>query len=567
MFLIKLAAGLALIVFGVRFLRKGLDRLFGGQLIVWLEKTTRNRVQAMGAGTVIGMLAPSSTGLSLLTAQILGNGKTSTEMMLAVLMGANVGMTILANVAALQVANYAGILLLLGVIGFQFTTPERLRGIGQCLLSLGFIFVAMDFLQEGAHNFSSSHDVGIIFGVLDNHPLMLCLAAAALAVLLQSSTATVGLGIGLAAGGVLPNSLFLTWIIGTNLGLGLTALLVSRANLEGRRLGFAHLLAKILISLLILVVVPPSFMATLSLPVPQQLALLHTAFNVLVALVSLPLLHWLLHVVRATLAPNPAYAETAPKTFLNPAALETPPLALAHATREALRMTDAVKVMMHNLWAAHIQKNPGQVKDIRSQDDTVDDINQQLMLYLSQIGEMNNFDRKWHFILLSYASELEAIGDIIEKNLSGTVIKELADGFSLNPEDEVTLVYLYQRTMLQYDVVVSFITTREAAAAQAIIEAEDEINEWCLLQKKNHYERLKPGDRQALCGSLCFLDMLDGLRRIHNHLGTVAHIFKPAALRVKKPKAKPGRKAAAISPSIVPDNLRPPAAPEHPQPS
>src|SRR5271155_502291 len=172
MFLIKLAAGLALIIFGVRFLRKGLDRLLGGRLIVWLERATRNRVRALGAGVVTGVLAPSSTGLSLLIAQILGNGKAGTEMMLAVLMGANVGMTVLANIAALQVENYAGALLFLGVIGFQFATQERIRGIGQCLLSLGFIFVAMAFLKEGANDFSGSHDISIIFGILDHHPFI-----------------------------------------------------------------------------------------------------------------------------------------------------------------------------------------------------------------------------------------------------------------------------------------------------------------------------------------------------------------------------------------------------------
>src|ERR1700734_3155434 len=161
MFLIRLAAGLALILFGVGFLRKGLDRLMGGRLIVWLEKATNTRLHAMGAGTVAGVLAPSSTGLSLLTAQILGNGKTSTEKLLAVLIGANVGMTVLANVAALQVGDYAGLLLFFGVIGFQLPTPERVRGFGQCFLSLGFFFLAMNFLREGANNFSSSHNVGI----------------------------------------------------------------------------------------------------------------------------------------------------------------------------------------------------------------------------------------------------------------------------------------------------------------------------------------------------------------------------------------------------------------------
>ncbi len=500
------------------------------------KKATATRLQAMGAGVLAGILAPSSTGLSLLAAQILGNGKTSTEKLLAVLIGANVGITILANVAALQVGDYAGLLLFIGVIGFQLTTVERVRGVGQCLLSLGFIFLAMNFLRDGAHDFSSSHDVGVIFSVLDQYPFILGLAAAALSVFLQSSTATVGFGIGLATGGLLPQPLFIDWIIGTNIGLGITSLFVARANLEGRRLGLANLLVKIFVALLIILFLPRPF--HLPFPVPQQLALLHTIFNVLVAFISFPLLDWLLMVVRKTLAPDPPRSPEAPKTFLDPAALETPSIALAQATRESLRMTDEVKMMLQNLWLGRTQNNALPVEKIRAHDDTIDDINQQMMLYLSQIGEMNDFDRKWHFALLSYSSELETIGDVIEKNLANTTAKQMTDNFVLNPEDETVLATLYQKTLVQFDLAASFITARESSTAEKVIRSRDEINDWCLFQKRGHYERLKPGDRQALSGSLCFLDMLEGLRRITNHLSTAAYGFKPAGTRQKKPRAK-----------------------------
>ena len=539
MFLIKLSAGLALILFGIRFLLKGLDRLMGGRLIVWLEKETSSPLKAMGAGTVAGVLAPSSTGLSLLTAQILGNGKASTEKLLAVLLGANVGMTILANVAALQIGNYAGLLLLAGVIAFQFATPERIRGVGQCLLALGFIFLAMNFLRDGASDFSNSQGVSVIFGVLDQHPITLCTAAAILAVLLQSSTATVGFGIGLASGGVLPESLFVNWIIGTNIGIGITSLTVARNNLEGRRLGLANLLAKILVAALIIALAPRNLFLTekLSIPAPQQLALMHTAFNLLVAIISFPILGWLLTVVKV-FVPDPPHAPGSPKTFLNPEALETPSVALAHATRELLRMTDEVKIMLQNLWSAHAKNSSAPLRNIRSQDDSVDEINKQLMLYLSQIGELNDYDRKWHFALLSYSGDLEAIGDIVEKGLAGTVKKQLIEHMVLNPEDEAVLNQLYKKILHEFDLVASFLTMREYSTAQKVIHARDEINDWCMIQKKTHYGRLKPGDRQGLSISLCFLDLLDGLRRISNHLSTAAYGTKPPSTRQKKTKAK-----------------------------
>lgn len=544
MFLIKLAAGLALITFGVRFLRKGLDRLFGGRLIVWLEKATRNRVQAMLAGALTGVLAPSSTGLSILTMQFLNSGRIGTDKILAMLLGANVGMTFLANVAALQVGDYAGILLFLGVIGFQFTSRERIRGIGQCLLSLGFIFLAMNFLGQGAAVFTGSQDVGEVFNILNHHPYVLCLGAAIVAVVLQSSTATIGLGIGLAAGSALPGSQFVTWIVGTNLGVGCTSLLVSWANLEGRRLGLANLFMKALVAVLVVTLGPLNFLMSpeLALPVSHQLAFMQTAFNVLVALIALPLLNGLLAAVKTTFAPDVAgSAETeAKKTFLDSQALESPSVALTNATREALRMTDEVGEMLQSFWAAHTQKSAVRIKSLRTQDDTVDHIHRELILYLSRIGDLNDTDRKWHFTLLTYSSELEAIGDIIEKNLSNTISKQLAERLSFDPVDETALHDVYQRTLRQFDLMASLMTAREPLAAQQLIKGNDEITVLCAAQKKIHYERLKPGSDSALSSSLCYLDLLDGLRRISQHLTTVAYEIKRAGTRSKKSKPMPG---------------------------
>lgn len=532
MFLIKLAAGLALLTFGVRFLRKGLDRLLGGRLVAWLEKATKNRTQALGAGIAAGVVAPSSTGLSLLIVRILGDGKISTEKMLAVLLGANLGMTFLANVAALQLGASVGVLLFVGVVCFQFMRRERVRGVGQCILALGFIFLAMDFLREGADIFSRSQDVDQIFAILGRHPYVLGLVVAGLAVLLQSSTATVGLGIGLASGGVLPDSLFIIWVVGTNLGVAATALLVSWSTVEGQRLGLANLLAKIIVAVLAVALLPAAAFSALKnqVPMPQQLALLHTGFNVLVAVLFLPFLGSFLDLIKKILRPDPLPDEVnGRKSFLDPQALETPSIALAHATREALAMTDEVRGMLSSLWMAYQHRNPDQIKNVRSHDDTVDQINRQLMTYLSQIGDLNAMDRKWHFMLLSYSNELEAVGDLIEKNLSRTVMKQLEEDFPQADDDKEILENLYHRTLRQFDLVTSLVTTRDASTAQQLLQAKDDLNRWCLLQKKVHYERLQPGNSPSFSASICFLDLLDGLRRICNHLSTIAPEFNSQA--------------------------------------
>ncbi|HLX70629.1 MAG TPA: hypothetical protein VKV04_13465, partial [Verrucomicrobiae bacterium] len=276
-----------------------------------------------------------------------------------------------------------------------------------------------------------------------------------------------------------------------------------------------------------------------SLPVSHQLALMQTAFNVLVAVISLPLLGSLLAMVKSVFVPGSADAAEAAanRTFLDPQALESPSVALANATREALRMTDEVREMLKNVWAARALKSVVQINSARAKDDTVDQINRQLMLYLSRIEELSDADRKWHFTLLTYSSELESIGDTIEKNLSNTVSKQLTERLTFDPADETALGDVYQRTLRQFDLVASLMTGRAATTAQQLIKGNDEIIAVCLAQKKIHYERLKPGSDTALSASLCYLDLLDSLRRVSEHLSTVAHEIRRANARPKKAKA------------------------------
>ncbi|HRJ73166.1 MAG TPA: Na/Pi symporter, partial [Terrimicrobiaceae bacterium] len=105
----QIAGGIALTIFGIRFLRKGLDRLFGGRLVAWLARMTQQRWKAFSSGVVVGTLAPSSTALSLITLQMLNTGQLTAERMLAVLLGANVGITVTVQLLAFHIQDYAGL--------------------------------------------------------------------------------------------------------------------------------------------------------------------------------------------------------------------------------------------------------------------------------------------------------------------------------------------------------------------------------------------------------------------------------------------------------------------------
>ena len=557
MILINLAAGLALISFGVRYLRKGLDRLLGGRLIAWLRTATGNRFSAWGAGIAAGAAAPSSTSLSLLTAQILREEDVQATSMLAMLLGGSIGITFLSHLVSFNLKDYAGIFLFVGVLGFQFSQRQTVRGIGQCLLALGFIFLSMRFLGDGAAQLASNHDLNVVLGVLTSHPLLLVLLAGILAVLLQSSTATIGLGIGFANGGVLNEQALVPWVIGTNLGLGITSLLVCWGTLEGRRLGWANLMAKAAVALAIGGLFSAQLIPTAngSISLTHLLPIWHTLFNLIVALVALPLLSPLLFCAKAFFAPDPTNAkieDDMPTTFLDPQALETPSIALAFATRETLRLADEVRHHIQHLALARGTANIALARRVKLSDARIDQLNQEIILYLSKLGsDLGDYDRKWQLTLFNFSNELETVGDVIEKTLCDAVIKQLTEQIVLPPEEEKIIYGLFSFVIRRIDVASSLVTDRSISRAKDFLAEKKKLDESCVRAKQDHLRNLHSTDRRGLHVSLCFLDMMDALRRINSHISSVAYSFVPLTHRSREARTADVSTSMPSSPASV----------------
>src|ERR1700730_11784742 len=156
MALLNIATGVILVLLGMRYIRKGLDRLFGNRLVDWLQGMTRNRFQAFFGGIVAGMIAPSSSAIAMLSVQMLNQTALTAGRMLAVVLGANVGITISVQLLAFRLQDYSGVFLLAGGIGFLFLERAVFRGAGQLLLGIGMVFLALKSEIEDSSSCSSS---------------------------------------------------------------------------------------------------------------------------------------------------------------------------------------------------------------------------------------------------------------------------------------------------------------------------------------------------------------------------------------------------------------------------
>lgn len=536
----QILAGVALILFGVRFLRKGLDRLFGMKLAEWLGRMTGNRWAALGGGAVAGAIAPSSTGISLLSMQMLEAGKLDSRKMLAVLLGANIGITVMVQLLAFRIQEYAGIFLIIGILAFQFLHREVLRGIGQCLLALGFIFLAMQFIGGGARAFAGNPETVMLVGMLEGHPWLVLIATAILAVLMQSSTATIGLGLALGGTGLLPPALLALWVVGTNLGIACTSLIAGWPTLEGRRLGAANIIAKAGVAVPVLLA--PGFAAwafgLMPGAIERQMAMFHSSFNLVVGILAVALSGPLVALVRWMIQPPADKDLPRAVSYLDERALDSPSLALAHATRETLLMGDEARLMLEHFWEAFRAGNRHLAVRVQQEDDHLDLLNRNLCQYLSRISEeKNDAETRWQLTLHNFSNELESVGDVVDRQLCELFLKRPELEARLPEREMQTLDHLHREVLKRLDQAQGLLTTRGADVAREFLAGKERLNAWCREVQLEHYKRLEAGDSSLLATSPFFLDLLDGYRRINSHLSSLGYAFqKPVEHQHRRPK-------------------------------
>jgi len=530
MVLIDIAGGVALILFGIRFLRKGLDRLAGECIHRWTATMQKRRSVALLAGLTFGTVAPSSTAQTLFTLQLLHAGRLAGDRLLIFLLGASIGITATVQLIAFHFFDYYAVLLIAGLIGFQYGRSEIVRGIGQTLLGLGFVFLAMTLTGQAARELTADADFQTLMGVVTHYRVALVVFAALVTVLMQSSTATIGLVLALGEAGAVGLPVVLAVVIGTNLGLGLTSLIAGWSTLAGRRLTFANLLIKGVVAAAMLAAFDPLLRLVETVPgsLVRHGADLHTGFNIVAAVIGLIfaglLSGWLERVIKpAPLALNGGSVAT----HLDPRALESPVFALANASREILRLVDEIQSMFGGCWHAYLERSAEHARMVRKRDDRVDELHTTIKTYLSRIPSeaLNPRDGELRFGLLHFTSQLEAVGDIIEKEWCSQVIKFAEHPLPLAPADQESLTELQRRVQHRLSVAASVLTTRDRDLAKEFLRDGEELKEWCITVQKQHYDRLRSNDPVVLEASGYFIDMFNTLRRISGHLNSIGHTF------------------------------------------
>ncbi|WP_018860510.1 Na/Pi cotransporter family protein [Thioalkalivibrio sp. ALJ3] len=515
---INLVAGVLLILFGLRFLRKGFARAMGGDLIDWLQGFTRTRPRAWVGGVTGGVVMPSSTAAAMLSVQMTRRGNVAWENVLAVLLGAQLGTTALIQVLSFDLQAFAGLFVAVGAILFLYVEAPRPRGLGQALLAFGFMLLGMGLLSEAARSLGSDPAVVNLFAALGQLPLLFLIGAALLTLLMQSATASIALALALVASGQVDLTMLLLWVLGANIGLVLTVLVAGWGDLQGRRLGLASLLVKgpLVVALTAaLLNVPLASLETLPGALPQQAAWGHTLFN-LAACAAILFATVLGRWVRV-LVPEPA-AEPSGATSLDPLLLQNPALALNAVLRETLKVFDQLHLIRERAMLALSEGAlpPGLKTEMDHRRWQILEVRDELVEFLDGIPDdaLDEEDQVLKETLDDFMRELPVIVRTLGPNLYEDVERLVRTHPNALDAARPVLAEAATRLSQQMNTVARMLMRERPEFGRKILERKQENSRWLIQAKRTQIGLPYP-----------VWEILDDFQQLNRRLSGVAYIY------------------------------------------
>jgi phosphate:Na+ symporter len=526
--LLNLLAAIALLVWGTHLVRAGILRVFGADLRNVIARSVSNRWKAAGAGLGATALVQSSTATALIVSSFVGQSLVALPLALAVMLGADVGTSMMTVVFSFDLSWLSPLFIFIGVVLFISRQSTTVGRIGRVLIGLGLMLLALRLVGESTQIMTQKPVVKDLLASISSDLLLEITVGAVLAVLAYSSLAMVLLTATLAASGLVPMDSALGLVLGANLGSGLLAVLTTaKSAVEVRQVPLGNLIFK---AIGVLALAPLSGLwlryARPYISDPATVVVLfHLSFNLIVALVFIGLTQvvagwvsqWLPKPDRALVAGRPHH--------LDPSALDTPSLAISCAAREALHQADVVETMLTGMLTVIKTNDLRLAEELRALDDDVDELYSAIKYYLTKIsrealGEEES--RRWTDII-SFTINMEQIGDIIERVLIDIEDKKIRKGRSFSDAGTAEICELHQRLLDNLRLGMSVFLNGSVRDAQKLLEEKARFRDLERTYASAHLTRLTGNTPQSMETSSLHIDLISDLKRINSNICSIAY--------------------------------------------
>jgi phosphate:Na+ symporter len=560
MILLDLLGGVALLLWGLHMVRSGIVRAFGSDLRRLLGTALRNRFLAFLAGIVVTALLQSSTATGLMTASFVTGGAVDLAPALAIMLGANVGTTLIVQALSFNVTAVAPLLFLVGVIAFKQGGQTRTRDLGRVAIGIGLMLLSLHILLDTLAPAEDAPAIRTLLAAITGDSLLCVLMAAALTWVAHSSVTVVLLVMSLAYSGFIPPVAALALTLGANLGSAVNPLVEgsSSSNPASRRLPLGNLLNRLVGCALALPFLHPiaDALSRFEPNASRMTADFHTGFNLVLAILFIFPLGSLASLLTRFLPERAKPNDPATPLYLDEGALGTPSVALACAEREVLHLGDIVETMLRQAMTALMTDDRRLVAEVSRMDNAVDKLDEAVKLYVTRLTRESLDERDGHraMEIIAFSINLEHIGDIIDKNLMELAQKKIKRKLAFSRQGASELEAFHQEVMSNLKLAFSVFMSGDVKIARRLIAEKATLRTAELAAAESHLERLRERRPESIESSSLHLDVLRDLKRIHSHICSVAYpvlertgALQPSRLRVIEPVEDPTDEGDAAS--------------------
>jgi phosphate:Na+ symporter len=524
-----------LLLWGLRMVRIGITDAWGSEVRTALGASLSNRFKAFFTGLGVTVLLQSSSATALLTASFSGQGIINTGPALAVLLGADVGTTLVAQILTFDLSVLSPILIAVGVAMFTYSDSGRARDIGRLVLGIGMMLLALKLILAASTPMRESAIVQSIFSSLGNDLILAVIVAALIAWMAHSSLATVLLIITLASTGALDPNVAFAFVLGANIGSAIPPFVATLGgSSSARRPPLGNLIFRVCGVVIVLPMVGflSGWMAQFDMDAARQIANFHMFFNIALAILFLPLINQMATLTEKMLPELEVESNELKPMYLDKSAFTTPLVALLNAEREVLRMGEIVERMFRNTFIALKKNDIELAKNTRKMDQTANQFYDEVKLYLTKLSRetLGEKESKRCAEIMSFATNLEHIGDIISVDMIDSLLrKKMTSGAKMSLQDREDINNLYQPVLLSFNLSLSVFTSGDISMARQLLAKKYKFIKLEKQSVVNHLNKLREDITYDSRLSALQLDVIRDLKRINSHLTSVAYPILEAA--------------------------------------
>jgi phosphate:Na+ symporter len=541
-----------LLIWGLKRVQQGMKRAFGGRLTYFIRDRFAGVWSALGLGVMLTLVLQSSTASALLAASLGVQGPAG----LALLLGADVGTTLVALILSFDLSALSPLLVAIGVFMELRAKDKRQHGIGEALMGLGLMLLALGLLRQQAVPLQGSELFSDMLRSLIAEPWLAIVFAALLTFLLHSSLVMVLLLAGLVGAEVIGVESGLLLILGVNIGSAGIPVYLSRKSSNAKRVApLGNLILRSIGAMAFYPWVAEVHVGLnyVSMDPAWQLVLMHCLFNVTVAafgmLIVSKLAGWIdTRLPRETLAPLPS-----PK-YLKNVQDTAPSAALANVVRDTLTMGELLEDMLREVHLGMTERYDALEKKIHQSDDIIDDFHQQINAYLLELGGQDLTEEERHRCqdLLLFITNIEHAGDTLERSMILLLKKKnsLHIDFTEYERDalDTSMKAIFKVMPMSFQVMMS----EDVSSARGLIQAKHEFNTNHQTYLDGQQHRSMQADKPNPVAHSLFTDLMRDIKRLHSHFTAIAYpvLNREGELRTSRWRGYSEPKAAVASDSV-----------------